>query len=380
MRRAELSVDDAAHRLSPAEDTAASPWQRIPSRPVRIVDVSELALTPAMSLELDPTGAPTQPLVVVDLGQGSDHGTVARAATVVASASPLVVVVTDVAETWMRQMLDVATLTICRSVAGAAVAPHCIVDDDPIGAARRLGVRVAAAPRAAVVLGHVLRQTSQLGVRDALAAEAAAYSTLLGGPEFAAWLAQRGPARMAGGDEAPVVVRREGDVLSLRLNRPHRRNAFNASMREALVEALDVAVADGDVHVQLSGEGPDFCSGGDLDEFGAAHDLAAAYLVRVDRHPGWLLHRLGTRATVHVHGACIGAGVEMPAFADRVTAAPDAYFSLPEVGMGLIPGAGGTVSIPARIGRWRTAWLALTGERLTAATALQWGMVDEVEA
>jgi enoyl-CoA hydratase/carnithine racemase len=79
-----------------------------------------------------------------------------------------------------------------------------------------------------------------------------------------------------------------------------------------------------------------------------------------------------------VHGACIGAGIEVPAFAGRVLAAPDAYVMLPEVSMGLVPGAGGTVSITGRIGRWRTAWLALTGSRLDAHTALSWGLVDEI--
>ena len=66
------------------------------------------------------------------------------------------------------------------------------------------------------------------------------------------------------------------------------------------------------------------------------------------------------------------------AFAGRVEAAPDATFALPEVAMGLVPGAGGTVSIPGRIGRHRTAWLALTGERIDAPTAREWGLVDEV--
>jgi enoyl-CoA hydratase/carnithine racemase len=80
----------------------------------------------------------------------------------------------------------------------------------------------------------------------------------------------------------------------------------------------------------------------------------------------------------HVHGACVGAGVELPAFARRVVAAPDTWFQLPEVGMGLVPGAGGTASLPRRIGRQRTAWLALTGVRLPAATALEWGLVDAI--
>jgi enoyl-CoA hydratase/carnithine racemase len=59
-------------------------------------------------------------------------------------------------------------------------------------------------------------------------------------------------------------------------------------------------------------------------------------------------------------------------------AAPGAFFQLPEVGFGLVPGAGGTVSLPRRIGRQRTAWLALTGRRLDAEVAREWGLVDEV--
>jgi enoyl-CoA hydratase/carnithine racemase len=70
--------------------------------------------------------------------------------------------------------------------------------------------------------------------------------------------------------------------------------------------------------------------------------------------------------------------VELPAFAGRVVAAPDATFRLPEVGFGLVPGAGGTVSVPRRIGRQRAAWLALTGAVVDARTALAWHLVDEI--
>ena len=63
-----------------------------------------------------------------------------------------------------------------------------------------------------------------------------------------------------------------------------------------------------------------------------------------------------------------------------MSAAPGAFFQLPELGMGLVPGAGGTVSLPRRIGRQRTAWLALSGERIDAETALAWGLVDCIEA
>ncbi len=74
----------------------------------------------------------------------------------------------------------------------------------------------------------------------------------------------------------------------------------------------------------------------------------------------------------------MGAGVELPPFAGRVVARADATFRLPEVGMGLVPGAGGTVSIPRRVGRQRAAWLALTGSAIDAQTALDWGLVDAI--
>jgi len=79
-----------------------------------------------------------------------------------------------------------------------------------------------------------------------------------------------------------------------------------------------------------------------------------------------------------VQGACIGAGVELPAFAQHVVARPDAFFQLPELAMGLVPGAGGTVSLPRRVGRQRTAWLTLSGSRLDVMTAKRWGLVDEI--
>ena len=69
----------------------------------------------------------------------------------------------------------------------------------------------------------------------------------------------------------------------------------------------------------------------------------------------------------------------MPAFAGRVVAREDAFFQLPEVGMGLIPGAGGTTSILRRIGKRRLAYMALTGARIDAGTALDWGLVDALE-
>jgi enoyl-CoA hydratase/carnithine racemase len=69
----------------------------------------------------------------------------------------------------------------------------------------------------------------------------------------------------------------------------------------------------------------------------------------------------------------------MAAFCGHVTARPGAVFGLPELALGLIPGAGGTVSITRRIGRWRTAYLVISGEFIDPATALDWGLVDAVD-
>jgi enoyl-CoA hydratase/carnithine racemase len=151
-------------------------------------------------------------------------------------------------------------------------------------------------------------------------------------------------------------------------------------MRDALCEALAIAVADASIaRVVLRGAGPAFCSGGDLDEFGTLPDPATAHAVRCARHAGRLIAACGSRIQVHVHGACVGAGIELPAFAGRVVAAPDARFRLPELAMGLVPGAGGTASIPRRIGRQRAAEWALVGSEIDARTALAWGLVDALE-
>ena len=109
-----------------------------------------------------------------------------------------------------------------------------------------------------------------------------------------------------------------------------------------------------------------------------AFDPATAHWIRSLRLPAWRCARLADRLHVHVQGAAIGAGVEIAAFAGHVTATSDAWFQLPELKYGLIPGAGGTASLPRRIGRQRTAYMALSMKRIDAQTALAWGLVDEL--
>jgi enoyl-CoA hydratase/carnithine racemase len=240
-----------------------------------------------------------------------------------------------------------------------------------------LDAAVSANPVAATTLALLLRSTAGLSAPAALVAESAAYSALQDGAEFRRWRAGR-PVRPPEPALERIRLELAGRDLRIVLARPTRRNAVDLRMRDALAEALATAARDQYLQVELAGDGPDFCSGGDLDEFGSRPDPAQAHIVRLTRSPALLLHRLADRTTAQLHGSCLGAGIEWPAFAGRVVAAADTRIALPEIGLGLIPGAGGTVSLTRRIGRWRTAFLALSGTYLTAADALAWGLVDAV--
>ena len=255
-----------------------------------------------------------------------------------------------------------------------------LLGDSVEAAASALNARAAENPAAAATLARVLRVTAELDVAAALEIESLAYSMLLAGPEFADWLdvsRRPSPERTDVGDV--VLAENRGGVLHVTLNRPHVHNAFNAAMRDALVEAFAVALSDYAVGtVEVTGNGPSFCSGGDLSEFGTTDDPVRAHLVRTTRSVAAAMHQLQDRLTVRVHGSCIGAGVELPAFARRVCADEATTFRLPEVAMGLIPGAGGTVSLPRRIGRGRTLLLALSGIALPVDDALRWGLADTV--
>jgi len=240
---------------------------------------------------------------------------------------------------------------------------------------------IAAAPIAAMVLVQLLRATETLSVTAGLSAESLAYATVQAGPEFRRWLADR-PQRPpdARWDPGPPVLLETGEAgLEIRLNRPSRWNALSIELRDALVEAFQLVAADaGIARARVTGKGRCFSIGGDLAEFGTTPDPATGHLVRSLRLPAAALSLCAERVEFHLHGACIGAGIELPAFAHRVTATRDAFFQLPELRFGLIPGAGGCISLPRRIGRRRTAYMALSGRRITAARALEWGLIDAI--
>lgn len=274
--------------------------------------------------------------------------------------------------------IDPAYYDLLLTANAAPSAPWVSVSD-PRKAAASIAASVARAPIAATVTVQTLRAGAGLGFEQALHLESFAYSTLLGGEEFRAWRAAR-PAQARQQSTDPYLhVTREGDLVTVTLARPADRNAICAGMRDALHEALCAVLDDpSGPALVLLGDGACFSTGGDLNEFGTATDLATAHATRTLRSCALRLHELGDRATVVLHGACIGSGIEIPAAAAQRHALPDAFFQLPELSMGLMPGAGGTVSVARAIGRHRTAYMVLSGRRIPAATAAGWGLVKMV--
>ncbi len=246
------------------------------------------------------------------------------------------------------------------------------------GSLASIAAAIETNPVASAVLVQVLRSACTLDIPQALQLESLAYGVLQGGAEHARWLARQ-PQRSLASAEDVVRLERVGDALQVTLTHPARRNALSTSMRDGLTEAFKLAAVDETIRVvEVRAEGPCFCAGGDLAEFGTTRDTARAHALRQARMPAQYLALCAHKCTTYLHGACIGAGIELPAFAHRVVARSDSTFRLPEVAMGLIPGAGGCVSIPRRIGRQRTAELAITGRTLDAGEAFRIGLVDQI--
>ena len=268
-----------------------------------------------------------------------------------------------------------AELPVVSIAVGSGGESWDLVIDDPGPAVE--GVR--ASPRASVVAAQTLRRGAGLGLRGALVVESLAYATLQAGPEHARWLQQRGRRSRRDTGQPRIEVIDDGTAVTVTLNRPRLFNLYDSAMRDELVDVLKALQAGPDDRpVVLTGAGGSFCAGGDPAEFGTAEDPTAAHLIRSRANAAPWLAAVAHRTTALIDGSCVGAGVELAAFCATVTATERGRFQLPELSMGLIPGAGGTVSIPARIGRQRTLEWLLTNAELDAATALDWGLVDKL--
>jgi methylglutaconyl-CoA hydratase len=174
-------------------------------------------------------------------------------------------------------------------------------------------------------------------------------------------------------------VEQDGELLRVTLARPERRNAFDAQLIAELTEAFST-VGDDVRAVLLSGEGPSFCAGADVEWQRSSIDLTFeenvedalrlhAMMTAVDSSPAPLV--------VRVQGYALGGGSGLVACADVAVAAPDATFGFSEVRLGIIP-AVISPFVFARIGAGAARPLFVTGDRFDGETALRVGLVDEI--
>ncbi len=159
--------------------------------------------------------------------------------------------------------------------------------------------------------------------------------------------------------------------MQIRLDRPEKLNAVDTPMLDELSSRVRNAAADDAVRaVLLTGAGRAFCSGGDLtggDTAGAAE--AANRVVRA-------ITALPKPVVAGVHGGAVGFGCALALSCDLVVAAPSGYFQLAFTRVGLMPDGGASALLPGLIGRARTARMAMTAERVSAAAAFEWGMIS----
>jgi enoyl-CoA hydratase/carnithine racemase len=177
----------------------------------------------------------------------------------------------------------------------------------------------------------------------------------------------------------PVEYGRDGDVALIHLNRPERLNAVTPELTEALVAALERAIAEDVRVVVLAGHGRAFCAGHDLKEPEPV-ETPVQTRERLERIQDVtrLVRRFPGPVVAAVHGYALGAGCEFALCCDVVVAAEDVQFGFPEVGVGLSVTGGISKLLPTLVGWAKAKELLLLGERVTGVEAAQLGMVARV--
>ncbi len=180
--------------------------------------------------------------------------------------------------------------------------------------------------------------------------------------------------------ESAVRVQREAGVGWIVLNRPGQINAINDDIRRGVPAALAELEADPAIRViVIRGEGPrGFCAGADIKEQRQAEN--SLQVRRRMEKARWIeaLDRVEKPVIAAIHGFCMGGGLELALACDIRFAAPDAVLALPETGLGLIPGGGGTQRLPRVVGPGRALDILLTGARMSAQEASAIGLVTRV--
>ena len=177
---------------------------------------------------------------------------------------------------------------------------------------------------------------------------------------------------------ATIRYAKHDGIATITLDRPEAINAFNVQMRDDIYEALTAVRDDPEVRgVLVRGEGDrGFCAGADLTEFGTAPSQAVARRVRWERDVWGLWLSIPKPFVAALHGYCLGSGVEIACMCDLRVAADDVVFGMPEVGLGLLPAAGGTQLLPRILGPGRAMELLLSGRRFGAEEAVSYGLVS----
>ena len=176
-----------------------------------------------------------------------------------------------------------------------------------------------------------------------------------------------------------IKYEKAGGVAYVSLNRPRFLNAYNVEMRDELYQVLLAITDDPDVGAGvLRGEGRAFCAGADLTEFGTAPSPVVAREVRWERDVWQAFLDVPVPMIAAVQGYCVGSGLEMALLCDLRIASEDAVFAMPEAGLGMVPAAGGTQTIPRHLGPARALDLLLTRRRIAASEALELGLVGRV--
>lgn len=175
-----------------------------------------------------------------------------------------------------------------------------------------------------------------------------------------------------------IVTSREGAVLHIRLNRPEKKNALTGAMYLSIADAIDKAEGDSTIRaITLSGTGDSFSSGNDVADF-LAQDGP------IDARPvGRFMRTIagtGKPLIAGVNGMAVGIGVTMLLHCDIVHAASTATFQLPFTQLGLAPEAASSLLLPRLAGYQRAAELMLLGERFSARTAREIGLVAAVHS
>jgi enoyl-CoA hydratase/carnithine racemase len=177
-----------------------------------------------------------------------------------------------------------------------------------------------------------------------------------------------------------LLYEKNNHIAYVTLNRPKALNVYNIQMRDDLFEVLSAIKDDNEARVVIfkgSGEKA-FCAGADLSEFLTAPPPVAARQARFERDVWGLFLSIPQPLIAALHGYILGSGIEMALCCDIRIASEDARFGLPEVGLGIIPAAGGTQTLP-RIMRCGTALeMLLTNRWINAKEAHQTHMVNHV--